>query len=203
MPKTADQCTVIRNDRKKQILDAALKVFAKRGLKATKITDISTEANLSHGLIHHYFDSKEDIFIEVMSQTIEMSSAAFDKIVKTEASPLEIIKIITEKNLISTSAEENALRWLFMINSTISDDVPAKVKEMLPTSYSPLYKIRDLIRKGQLNGEIISGDSDKLSTMYWAMMQGLILFRYNQNLELKLPDVDMIISFLCKGRNIQ
>lgn len=203
MPKTADQCTVIRNDRKKQILDAALKVFAKRGLKAAKITDISTEANLSHGLIHHYFESKEEIFIEVMRQTIEMSSAAFNKISKIEGSPLEILKVITERNLISTDAEENALRWLFMINSTISDDVPIKAKEMIPTSYSPLYIIKELIHKGQTTGEIISGDSDKLSTMYWAMIQGLILFRYNQNLELRLPEADMIINILRKERSIQ
>lgn len=195
-PRSEEQYQDIRDSRKNQILDAALKVFAKRGLTATKITDISSEANLSHGLVHHYFKSKEEIFIEVTRQTIEKSSAAFTKIANIQGSPLEIIKIITERNILTTDVEENALRWLFMINVTISDVVPQEAKRLSASSYAPLNMITELIRKGQSIGEIAGGDPERLSVAYWAMIQGLILFRYNKELNLHMPEIDTVLKIL-------
>lgn len=195
-PRSEEQYQDIRDSRKNQILDAALKVFAKRGLTATKITDISSEANLSHGLVHHYFKSKEEIFIEVTRQTIEKSSTAFTKIANLEASPLEIIKIITERNILTTDVEENALRWLFMINLTISDVVPPEAKMLSASSYAPLNIITELIRKGQNLGEIAGGDPERLTVVYWAMIQGLILFRYNKELNLPMPEIDTVLKIL-------
>jgi AcrR family transcriptional regulator len=192
-PRSKEQYQDIRDSRKNQILDAALKVFAKRGLAATKITDISSEANLSHGLVHHYFKSKEEIFIEVTRQTIEKSSTAFTKIANLEASPLEIIKIITERNILTTDVEENALRWLFMINLTISDVVPQEAKMLSASSYAPLNMITELIRKGQSLGEIVGGEPERLTVAYWAMIQGLILFRYNKELNLPMPEIDTVL----------
>ncbi len=195
-PRSEEQYQDIRDSRKNQILNAALKVFAKRGLTATKITDISSEANLSHGLVHHYFKSKEEIFIEVTRQTIEKSSTAFAKIANLEASPFEIIKIITERNILTTDVEENALRWLFMINLTISDVVPQEAKMLSASSYAPLNMITELIRKGQSLGEIADGDPERLAVAYWAMIQGLILFRYNKELNLPMPEIDTVLKIL-------
>jgi AcrR family transcriptional regulator len=195
-PRSEEQYQDIRDSRKNQILDAALRVFAKRGLTAAKITDISSEANLSHGLVHHYFKSKEEIFIEVTRQTIKKSSAAFAKIANLEGSPLEILKIITERNILTIDAEENALRWLFMINLTISDVVPQEAKLLSAASYTPLNAITELIRKGQSLGEIAGGDPERLMIAYWAMIQGLILFRYNKELNPPMPEIDTVLRML-------
>lgn len=195
-PRSEEQYQDLRDIRKNQILDAALKVFAKRGLTAAKITDISMEANISHGLIHHYFKSKEEIFIEVTRQTINKSAAAFAKITEQNASPFETIRIITERNLLTTGIEENALRWLFMINVTISEVVPEEAKNLSASSFAPLTLVIELIRQGQALGEIRDGDPEKLAVAYWAMIQGLILFRYNKDLKLPLPDIDTVLSVL-------
>lgn len=195
-PRSAEQYQDLRDNRRNQILDAALKVFAKRGLTATKIADISTEANLSQGLIHHYFKSKEELFVEVTRQTVEKSSAAFAKIADIQASPFETIKIITERNILSADGEENALRWLFMINVTISDIVPEEAKRLAASGYAPLRLIIELICKGQSLGEIAVGNPERLAMAYWAMIQGLVLFRYNKNLDLPMPEIDTILTIL-------
>ncbi|WP_162987358.1 TetR/AcrR family transcriptional regulator [Metabacillus litoralis] len=41
-----------------------MQVFARRGMVATKICDIPKEARLSHGLVYHYFKSREEIFYD-------------------------------------------------------------------------------------------------------------------------------------------
>lgn len=195
-PRTEEQFQDLRDNRRNQILDAALKVFAKRGLTATKITDISAEANLSHGLIHHYFKSKEEVFVEVTRRAIERSSGMYAKIENMQARPLEIMKLITERNIMTADAEENALSWLFMINVIISDVVPDEAKMLAASAYAPIGLTVELIRKGQSLGEITDGDPERLAVMYWAMIQGLTLFRYNKDLDLPMPETETVLRIL-------
>ena len=195
-PRTEEQFQDLRDNRRNQILDAALKVFAKRGLTATKITDISAEANLSHGLIHHYFKSKEEVFVEVTRRAIERSSGMYAKIENMQARPLEIMKLITERNIMTADAEENALSWLFMINVIISDVVPDEAKMLAASAYAPIGLTVELIRKGQSLGEITDGDPERLAVTYWAMIQGLTLFRYNKDLDLPMPETETVLRIL-------
>jgi TetR/AcrR family transcriptional regulator, fatty acid metabolism regulator protein len=48
-------------DRRKQILKAAVEVFAERGFHRTRVSDIAKRAGVAYGLIYHYFDSKDDV----------------------------------------------------------------------------------------------------------------------------------------------
>lgn len=64
-------------DKRRAILDAAVKVFARQGFHACRVADIADEAKVAYGLVYHYFPSKDEIlntlFLErweVMLQTI-------------------------------------------------------------------------------------------------------------------------------------
>jgi len=48
-------------DKRRQILDAAIRVFATRGFHACRVSDVADEAGVAYGLVYHYFDSKEEI----------------------------------------------------------------------------------------------------------------------------------------------
>lgn len=49
------------SDRKRAILDAAVRVFASRGFHACRVSDIADEAHVAYGLVYHYFGSKDSI----------------------------------------------------------------------------------------------------------------------------------------------
>jgi AcrR family transcriptional regulator len=57
-------------ERPKQILDAALAVFAERGLAAARLDDIAKRAGLSKGTIYLYFPNKEELFREVIRNSV-------------------------------------------------------------------------------------------------------------------------------------
>ena len=57
-PKVSEQYL---EERRNQILDAAVATFSRNGLHQTTIEDIRLEAGLSRGAVYHYFKSKEDI----------------------------------------------------------------------------------------------------------------------------------------------
>jgi len=48
-------------DKRKVILDAAVRVFARSGYHGARVGDIAAEAGVAHGLLYHYFSSKEDV----------------------------------------------------------------------------------------------------------------------------------------------
>ncbi|MEE2902838.1 MAG: TetR/AcrR family transcriptional regulator [Myxococcota bacterium] len=52
-------------DRRKQILKAAVDVFAERGFHRTRVSDIAKKADVAYGLIYHYFESKDDVLDSV------------------------------------------------------------------------------------------------------------------------------------------
>ena len=46
-------------EKRRQILDAAVRVFARKGFHTCRVGDIAEEAGIAHGLLYHYFDSKD------------------------------------------------------------------------------------------------------------------------------------------------
>jgi TetR/AcrR family transcriptional regulator, fatty acid metabolism regulator protein len=55
-------------DRRRQILDAAIRVFARQGFHSTRVADIADEAGVAYGLVYHYFKSKEEVLNELFSE---------------------------------------------------------------------------------------------------------------------------------------
>ena len=53
------QRTAAVEEKRRQILDAAVRVFAHRGFHTSRVGDIAEEAGVAHGLLYHYFDSKD------------------------------------------------------------------------------------------------------------------------------------------------
>ncbi len=50
-----------RVDRRRQILDAAVRVFARQGFHTCRVSDIADEAKVAYGLVYHYFHSKDHV----------------------------------------------------------------------------------------------------------------------------------------------
>ena len=64
-------------DKRRLILDAAVRVFARQGFHTCRVSDIADEAGVAYGLVYHYFQSKDEVldtlFLErweVMLETI-------------------------------------------------------------------------------------------------------------------------------------
>jgi TetR/AcrR family transcriptional regulator, fatty acid metabolism regulator protein len=48
-------------DKRRVILDAAVRVFARQGFHACRVSDIADEAGVAYGLVYHYFASKDEV----------------------------------------------------------------------------------------------------------------------------------------------
>jgi AcrR family transcriptional regulator len=63
-------------DKRRLILDAAVRVFARQGFHACRVSDIADEAGVAYGLVYHYFDSKDEVldtlFLERWNVMLEL-----------------------------------------------------------------------------------------------------------------------------------
>jgi len=195
MPRSKEQNLEIRGQRSEGILNAALRVFSRRGMVATKISDIAQEAGLSHGLVYHYFKSKEEIFTRLVRRAAESSVDIIEQSQLQADSPLGKIKWMTEQIFNSFSEGQQLLLFLIMIQASTSDAVPDEVKQLLSSSefQSPVSCLVPIIVEGQQRNEIVHDDPVLLAVSYYAFIQGFAINKL-QWPQAPIPDAALIIK---------
>jgi TetR/AcrR family fatty acid metabolism transcriptional regulator len=76
-------------DKRRVILDAALRVFAGRSYAAARISDIAAEAGVGKGTVYLYFDSKEDLLMGVFEACVDDMLSMIDDLAISGVSPTE------------------------------------------------------------------------------------------------------------------
>ncbi|HVC07477.1 MAG TPA: TetR/AcrR family transcriptional regulator [Solirubrobacterales bacterium] len=74
-------------DKRRQILDAAIRVFARQGFHSTRVSDIADEAGVAYGLVYHYFRSKDEVLNELFSERWSLLLAAIEETDHGEQTP--------------------------------------------------------------------------------------------------------------------
>jgi TetR/AcrR family transcriptional regulator, fatty acid metabolism regulator protein len=67
-------------DRRRQILDAGIRVFARQGFHSCRVSDIADEAGVAYGLVYHYFKSKDQVMNELFTERWSVMLAAIDEV---------------------------------------------------------------------------------------------------------------------------
>ncbi|MGB0369460.1 MAG: TetR/AcrR family transcriptional regulator, partial [Flavobacteriales bacterium] len=129
-PRSPEQFAEIREERKHQILDAALHVFAEDSYHGASISAVARRAGISKGLIYNYFKSKEEILIslvvDVFDEVMEQLDLNLDKPLDRDGFIQVIEKSVDE-------VVKNPQRWkLYMSLSFQPDVTPILMAQMMP-----------------------------------------------------------------------
>jgi AcrR family transcriptional regulator len=81
-------------DKRRLILDAAVRVFARQGFHTCRVSDIADEAGVAYGLVYHYFPSKETILDTVFLERWNLMLATIADAQASEAPPREQLRRI-------------------------------------------------------------------------------------------------------------
>jgi AcrR family transcriptional regulator len=81
-----------QEERRRQILDAAVRAFAKKGYHASRVSDIAEEAGVAYGLVYHYFESKDAVLESIFREMWGMMVAAINAVEQIEESPREQLR---------------------------------------------------------------------------------------------------------------
>lgn len=173
-PRSKEANQQVLDRRRNQILGAALKVFAQRGFAATKISNIASEAGLSHGLMYHYFKTKDDIFIELVRSASNVFLAITEYGAKYDTNPIEKIRIITEMIISIGYSTRSAYHLNIFEQAYISEGIPDTARKIINDNLSlNIRLIAEIISEGQKMEQIIQGDPIKLAFAYYSMVRGM------------------------------
>jgi TetR/AcrR family transcriptional regulator, fatty acid metabolism regulator protein len=81
-------------DKRRVILDAAVRVFARQGFHTCRVSDIADEASVAYGLVYHYFSSKEQILDTLFLERWDIMLSAIAEVDASERTPRQKLQAI-------------------------------------------------------------------------------------------------------------
>ena len=81
-------------DKRRLILDAAIRVFARRGFHHCRVSDVADEAGVAYGLVYHYFGSKEEILNQLFSERWQLMLDAIAAIDRQQIPAREKLRLV-------------------------------------------------------------------------------------------------------------
>ena len=143
-----------RIKKKDLILESAVHMFSQHGYHNTKLEQITESLSLTDKSIYYYFNSKSDLFIEVVLHVQSKLNKLIESINEMNNSYLDKIKTYTNKAMTI-----NGLTLLMQIPKSLSEF--AKYDE-IKFNEAQQYKTWSMwFKKGQIDGSMIHGDPDE------------------------------------------
>ena len=111
LPALTDR-SIASEEKRRQILDAAVRTFAEKGYHATRVGDIAEEAGVAYGLVYHYFPSKEDILETIFRETWTELLAAIRDVEEADVPAAEQLRQVSAILLRSWRRQPDLVRVL-------------------------------------------------------------------------------------------
>ena len=135
-------------DRRRQILAAAVKVFARKGFHASRVGDVAEEAGVAYGLVYHYYKSKEDLLETIFRTTWTEMLARVREVEDAGVPASEAVRQVTALLLRTWRRDPDLVRVLVR-EVTRSQHVQQEIEEI---SHA-MQALEDIVRRGQETGE--------------------------------------------------
>ena len=116
-------------DKRKQILDAAVRVFAEHGYDGARVGDIAEDAGVAHGLLYHYFSSKEEVLRTIFVENWGELLVRFRAVEAAHEPPHEKLEGIA-KILLRTWRNDPALVTVMVREVARSREIQAQIAEV-------------------------------------------------------------------------
>lgn len=200
MPRNKETNQKVKDERREQILAAALELFAKRGLVATRISDISAKTGMSQGLIYHYFKSKEEALIWLIRNAIEKMNTAALELEKLPVSAKEKIILAVDGLLNGFDMKTETASYYFLITQTaLSDSYPDEAKEIILSQNNVKYDvITRILIQGQKDGSVRKYDASEMALLFFSVINGLAMNKAINGTDFKMPDKRIILNMFLK-----
>ena len=134
-------------DKPRQILEAAVRVFAARGYEASRVGDVAKEAGVAYGLVYHYYGSKEAVLQAVFREAWGRLLAAVAFAEQTGETAPEQLSLVV-KIVLRTWRDDPDLVRLLVREITRNPHIQDELDE-IGQAFASLERI---VRRGQDEG---------------------------------------------------
>jgi TetR/AcrR family transcriptional regulator, fatty acid metabolism regulator protein len=188
-------------DKRRVILDAAMRVFARQGFHTCRVSDIADEAGVAYGLVYHYFSSKDAILDTLFLERWNVMLAAIAEADRSERSPREKLAAIAGF-IVDSYRHEPELMKVIVVEVTRAANTfgrthLAKIRE----AYE---QIAGIVARAQAEGVFRSEITPEFGALafYGSIEQVLTRWIFDRDAvdEDELEDAKtMIVETICRG----
>ncbi|MGC4114132.1 MAG: TetR/AcrR family transcriptional regulator [Myxococcales bacterium] len=159
------------HDRREAILQAAVRVFAKKGYHGCRIADVAREAGVAYGLVYHYFHNKEDLLSSVFDESFGHFVRLLEAIAATEGPSAQKVEEMVAAAFDAYQTDPESIRVLVLevLRSPVFREA-----EQRGAFQQAIKQIAAVLRRGIERGELRPIDPFVAATsLFGAIEMGL------------------------------
>ena len=187
-------------DRRRQILDAAVAVFARQGFHACRVSDIADEARVAYGLVYHYFTSKDEILDTLFLERWELLLTAIRETDATDLAAREKLAAIVAFIADSYRHDPDLMKVIIVEVTRAANSFGRTHLAKINEAYA---LIADIVEKAQADGTFKRGVTPAFAAMafYGAIEQVLTGWIFDLlPSEVELDEAKaLIVETICGG----
>jgi AcrR family transcriptional regulator len=181
--------------RKSLILDTARRFFQRRGFGSVTIDDIAAEIEFSKGTIYSHFESKEEIFAQILLEHLNKLTAVLGRAAASCSGTEDGMRRALEAYLNFFDQNRDYWQLMFFVDGlSQQSNIPGKLlREIRRRKIACLASLELILRKSAGSGR--SGDSDEvrdLAFLLWGMLNGIL--QLVESKQIRHDDLDRLIA---------
>lgn len=141
--------TDVQREKRRQILRAAITVFARSGYHTSRVSDVAKEAGVAYGLVYHYFGSKEDLLETIFRRTWSRMLEAVEEVEKADESAREQLAAVARIVLGAWPVDPDLVRVL--VREVARSPQLGREVDEIAHAFQALERI---VTRGQQRGEL-------------------------------------------------
>ena len=152
---------VLKEKRRQDILNSAMEIFGEKGFHKGTIEDIAHNANIGKGTVYEYFDSKQEIFEQMILETLRGYTGEAKLVVDKENTTKGKLRALLTFNIEFVEKKSAIIEKAFFGFENISKDFIPSIMKLHDKIF---IFIQDLVEEGIRKGEINNSYDPKVIT---------------------------------------
>ena len=188
-------------DKRRIILDAAVRVFARQGFHTCRVSDIADEAQVAYGLVYHYFGSKDEVLNELFAERWSLLLAAIEEADREGASPRQKLEAVAGF-IVGSYRHDPELMKVIIVEVTRAANSFGRTH--LPEIRRAYDSIAKIVAEGQESGEFRRDIDPTFASMsFYGAIEQLLTGWIFQVIPASDGDFDqaksLVVATICDG----
>lgn len=173
-PRNIERDRQVREERRRQIMGAALTMFTRKGITACKMSDIAQEAGLSHGHVYNHFASKEELLECIVFESQNIYTGFLKQMSRMEGTAYDKLLWLARSYLADQRSDKPY--WVILqaqATDLLSDEAKRLIQQRM---FENLQRLTAMIKEGQEEGTVVEGEPQEIAIMVTTLLGAVSLW---------------------------
>jgi len=176
--------------KKTDVIDAALALFMRKGIKATTTRDIALRAGISEGTIYRHFESKEELAEQVFEENLDYFYKFLKGYLKNSKTPEQMLRAYVEGFFEFSRREQRRYSFIFAAHQT-------ELRRLSREKMKPKQMLSKILRLGQTHGKFRKMDLKLAGAMVMGTIMQTIFYLKSGRIAVNYEEVIEEVARTC------